>query len=71
MNSGRWTLFAIAYQTLFAYAVSLIVFQLGKLFGGVFTLGTAAAIAVLLFLVFMVVRPSKYAAAKKSESAAA
>ena len=34
MNNGKWTAFAIAYQCLFAYAVSLIIYQFGLLFTG-------------------------------------
>lgn len=34
MNSSRWTFFAIAYQCLFAYAASLLVYQLGMLLRG-------------------------------------
>ena len=55
MNSGKWTAAAIGYQTLFAYAVSLCIYQLGSLFtGGGFGIGTACAIitaaAVIYFL---------------------
>lgn len=35
MNSFKWTLFALLYQTTLAYAVSLIVYQLGLLISGV------------------------------------
>lgn len=34
MNSAKWTFFAIGYQCVFAYAMSLIVYQLGRLFTG-------------------------------------
>lgn len=34
MNNGKWTAFAIGYMTVFAYAVSLITYQLGLLFTG-------------------------------------
>ena len=45
MNSGRWTVFAIGYQCLFAYVVALIVFQTGKFLAGAgFVAGTAAAL---------------------------
>jgi len=65
MNNGRWTVFAIAYQCLFAYAIALIVFQLGKLFAGAgFGIGTIVAIAVLAFLVYMLFRKNKYESKK-------
>ena len=34
MNSGKWTWFAIGYQCVFAYAVAMIVYQVGRLFAG-------------------------------------
>ena len=61
MNNAKWTLTAIGYMCVFAYAVSLIVYQLGNLLlTGVFGLGTAAALILLAVLIFLVVRPNKY-----------
>lgn len=61
MNSAKWTMGAIGYMCGFAYAISMIVYQLGSLFTGAgFSVGTAAAIAVLVFLIYMVVRKNKY-----------
>ena len=60
MNSARWTLFAIGYQCVFAYAIALIVYQLGMLFTGHGNaMGAAAAFLVLAFLLFMLFRPYK------------
>ena len=58
MNSGKWTAFAIGYMCAFAYAVSMIVYQLGGLFSGeaVFGAGTAAAGAVLVVLLWLLFR---------------
>ncbi|QQO08868.1 ferrous iron transport protein B [Breznakiella homolactica] len=54
MMSGKWTAFAIAYQCVFAYAVSLMVFQFGTLFtGGGFGVGTVAAILVLALMLYL------------------
>ncbi len=59
MNNGKWTAFAITYQCVFAYAASLLIYQFGSLLGGnVNPVGLAAAIAVLLLLVFLLVRPA-------------
>lgn len=58
MNSGKWTWFAILYQTGFAYGVSLILFQFGNLImNGVFGFGTIAAISLLLMLVLYLGNP--------------
>ncbi len=60
MNNGKWTAFAISYQCVFAYAVALVVYQLGLLFGGAFSLWTVVAIAVLAGLIYLLVRPNRY-----------
>ena len=46
---------------MFAYCVSLVVYQLGLLFmGGGFTVATAAAIAVLAVMLFLLFRKNPY-----------
>ena len=58
MNNGKWTAFAIAYQCVFAYAVSLIVYQLGMLFTGQGNvIGAIAAFVLLGIICFMLFRP--------------
>lgn len=60
MNSPKWTLFAIGYQTGLAYAVSLCIYQFGSWFAtGVFGLGTVAAFIVLIGFIYMLARPGK------------
>lgn len=60
MNSAKWTAAAIGYMCAFAYAVSLIVYQIGTLITeGVFTVWTVIALLVLAFLIFMLLRPEK------------
>ncbi|MBR3687085.1 MAG: ferrous iron transport protein B [Clostridia bacterium] len=62
MNNGKWTAFAIGYMCVFAYACSLIVYQLGAWFIGAGNIiGTIAAVLVLAFMVYMLVRPAKKA----------
>ncbi|MDL2218175.1 ferrous iron transport protein B [Christensenellaceae bacterium OttesenSCG-928-M15] len=57
MNSAKWTWFAIGYLCGFAYAIALIVNQLGLLFtGGGFTIWTAVALLVLAGLLYMLFR---------------
>ena len=60
MNNAKWTWFAIAYQCAFAYAVALVVYQLGLLFAGAgFTLATAVALIVLVFMLYMLLRKNR------------
>ena len=60
MNSAKWTWFAIGYQCGFAYAVSLIVYQIGSAFmGAINPIGLAAAVVLLAFFGFMLFRPYK------------
>ena len=54
MNNAGWTWFAIAYQCLFAYAISLMIYQFGSLFtGNGNVIGVIAAVAVLGVIVYM------------------
>ena len=60
MNSGKWTAFAIGYQCVFAYAVSLMVYQIGSVFtGGLNIVGLVFALAVFAFLMYMLFRKNK------------
>ncbi len=61
MNNAKWTLFAIGYMCVFAYAISLMTYQFGAWFigaGNIF--GTIVAGLVLVALVYLLVRPNKY-----------
>lgn len=60
MNSAKWTSFAIGYQCVFAYAVSLVIYQLGMLFTGQGNIiGAIIAFAVVAVMAFMLFRPYK------------
>ncbi|MBQ1978140.1 MAG: ferrous iron transport protein B, partial [Ruminococcus sp.] len=60
MNSAKWTFFALSYMTGFAYGVSLMIYQFGSWFtGGGNIAGTVVASALLLFALFMLLRPHK------------
>lgn len=57
MKSKYWTLFALAYQTGFAYAIALIVYQFGRvLTGEEFNLWTAVAGLLVLGIVWAIFR---------------
>ena len=58
MNSPKWTWFAIGYQCLFAYVVSLIIYQIGSAFtGNLSVVGIAVALAALAGLLYMIFKP--------------
>ena len=61
MNNAKWTLFAIGYQCVLAYGVSLVVYQLGLLFSGAgFGVATAVAILLVALLAYLVLRKNRY-----------
>ncbi len=60
MNSAKWTWFAVLYQCIFAYAVSLIIYQLGMLFTGAGSIiGSIVAFAIVIFVLYMLIKPYK------------
>lgn len=60
MNNIRWFWFAIGYQCVFAYVISLCVYQIGSLFaGGGFGLGTVVAFVLVIGIIYLLVRPYK------------
>ncbi len=60
MNSAKWTWFAIGYQCIFAYAVSLCIYQIGAIFtGNVNPIGLIVAILIVIFFAYMLFRPYK------------
>ena len=58
MNNAKWTAAAIGYMCVFAYVVSLIVFQLGGLVTGeaAFGVGTVAALVLLAGMLYLLLR---------------
>ena len=61
MQSRKWFWFAILFQNIFAYVVTLIVYQIGTFAtGGAFTVGTAVGIVLLLVMLFLLFRPDPY-----------
>ncbi|MDD6978744.1 MAG: ferrous iron transporter B [Firmicutes bacterium] len=54
MNSAGWTWFAIGYQCVFAYAISLLIYQFGSAFtGSPNAVGLIAAVLVLAAIIYM------------------
>ena len=63
MNSPKWTLFAIGYMCVFAYIISLIVYQIGMaVSGAVNVIGLIAAIALLAVILWQLFTPVKKSA---------
>lgn len=61
MQSRKWFWFAILFQNLFAYVVCLCVYQIGSLMmGGAFGVWSAAAIVLLVVMLFLLFRPDPY-----------
>lgn len=60
MNNAKWFWIAIGYQTLLAYVVALIIFQIGSLIiYGTFGFGTVVAFLLVAAIIYLLVRPYK------------
>ena len=61
LQSRKWFWFAILFQNVFAYIVSLCIYQIGTFFmGGTFTILTAVGFIFLLIILFLLFRPDPY-----------
>ncbi len=60
MNSPKWTFFAISYMCVFAYSISLMVYQFGMLIVGQANIfGVIAGAIVLVVMLYLLLRPAK------------
>lgn len=60
MNNAKWFWFAIGYQTIFAYVVSLAVYQIGNLIiNGTFGVGTVVGFVITGLFIYLIARPYK------------
>ncbi|MGB4612708.1 MAG: ferrous iron transport protein B, partial [Erysipelotrichaceae bacterium] len=56
MNNTGWTVFAVVFQTLFAYSISLIVYQIGLFItAGIFSIWTIIAIILFILYAFLLI----------------
>lgn len=63
MNSAKWTAFAILYQCSFAYAISLMINQIGSAFtGNLNIIGLIVAILLIIGMLYMLFKPYKESA---------
>ena len=61
MQDRKWFWFAIVFQNVFAYFVTLMVYQIGTFVtGGAFDLGTAVGILTLCVFVYLLFRKNPY-----------
>ena len=60
MNNGKWTAFAIGYMCVFAYAVSMIVYRIGMLLSGAFSIWTVVAVILLAAMIYLLARKNPY-----------
>lgn len=69
MNNRKWTWFAIGYQTMLAYVVSLAIYQIGSLFTADKTsiAGLLAAILCLGFILYMLAKPYQESASLSAD----
>lgn len=72
MKSQKWTWFAIGYQTLFAYAVSFVVYNIGSAFTGSLStvwgiIGLIFALAVFAGFLYLLFRPYKESTTLKTK----
>ena len=60
MANGKWTAFALGYQTALAYIAAFLINQLGGLLTGELTFGLASIIAFILLaaILYLIFRPS-------------
>ena len=60
MNNAKWFWFAIGYQCILAYIVSMCIYQVGTwITTGVFGIGTVVAIVLIVGFIYMLFRPYK------------
>ncbi len=60
MGSLKWTFFALGYQTVFAYGVSLCIYQIGSVFSGnASVIGIVSAFAFIFIIASMLIRDGK------------
>lgn len=68
MNNAKWTWFAIGYQTILAYCVSMCIYQLGTwITTGRFGLGTLVSVLIVILFIYLLFRPYRESKSLKVE----
>ncbi|MBO5485004.1 MAG: ferrous iron transport protein B [Lachnospiraceae bacterium] len=71
MNNTKWFWFAIGYQTVLAYLVSLCIYQIGTLISaGTFGVGTVIAFILIIVFIYLLFRPHQESKTLKIDSKA-
>ncbi|MBQ7760927.1 MAG: ferrous iron transport protein B [Clostridia bacterium] len=60
MNSTKWTWAAIGFMTGLAYAASLMVWNIGNMFYGIFNGWTVVALILLVLMCYWLFKPAKF-----------
>lgn len=64
MNNWKWSVFAIGYMCVFAYAASFCIYNIGALFVGVFNwwepITAILALAIIAVVIYLLVRPNPH-----------
>ena len=60
MQSRKWFWFTILFQNVYAYILALLVYQIGMMFAGVFTIWTVVALVILVAMIWLLVRKNPY-----------
>lgn len=60
MGSRKWMWITIIFQTGFAYILALIIFQVGSVFTGSFSVGSLIGIITLMIMLYLLFRKNKF-----------
>ncbi|MDO4177570.1 MAG: ferrous iron transport protein B [Phascolarctobacterium sp.] len=72
MNSKKWTFRAIAFQNIYAYLLCTVIYQFGRVFveGEAFNAMTGVAAVIVVFAIYLVLRPASEPMELKAKSTA-
>ncbi len=64
MNNGKWTAFALIYMTVFAYATSFCIYNIGSLLSGQFfwweAITATISAVIIAFVIYLLLRKNPY-----------
>ena len=66
MGSAKWTLIAVVFQTVIAYVLALIVYQVGGIFMGNVDFGSIIGLLLFGMLLYLLFRKNRYKTKRKN-----